>query len=80
MLKICCITGFGNYVYEAEDNEKWLAEKSKEMGVPDLQAATKLIASGELEELKEDSEFETTIYIKFSGCNPRFVSSRSQNI
>lgn len=67
-------------VYEAGDNEKWLAEKSKEMGVSDLQAATKLIASGEMEGLKGDSEFETTIYIKFSGRNPygydpRFVSN-----
>ena len=72
-------------VYEAGDNEKWLAEKAKEMGVSDLQAATKLIGSGEIEELKGDSEFETTIYIKFSGRNPygydpRFVSNSQVQI
>lgn len=72
-------------VYEAGENEKWLAEKSKKLGISDLQVAAKLIASGEMEELKGDSEFETTIYIKFSGQNPygyypRFVSSRSRDI
>lgn len=71
--------------YVAGDNEKWLAEKSKRMGIPDLQAAAKLIAGGQMEELKGDQEFETTIYIKYSGCNPfgfdpRFVSNQSFSI
>lgn len=70
--------------YEAGDNEKWLAEKSEEMGVSDLEAAAKLIANGKIKELKGDSEFETTIYIKFSGRNPygyypRFISNQSQS-
>lgn len=71
--------------YEAGENEKWLAEKSKEMGASDLQAATKLIASGDIKELKGDGEYETTIYVKFSGRNPygfdpRFVSHSSNKI
>jgi hypothetical protein len=70
-------------VYEAGENEKWLAEKSKKLGITELQAAAKLIASGEMEELKGDKEFKTTIYIKYSGNNPygfdpRFVSSESR--
>lgn len=68
-------------LFEPGDNEKWLAEKSEELGVPDLQAAEKLITSGEMKEIEAESEFETTIYIKFSGqnpygFNPRFVSNR----
>lgn len=72
-------------IYVAGENEKWLAEKSRKLGIPDLQAASKLIVNGEMEELKGDNEFETTIYVKFSGnnpygFNPRFVSSRSSTI
>lgn len=71
-------------VYEAGEKEKWLAEKVKELEIPDLQAAAKLIASGEMGEIEGGyEEFETTIYVKFSGRNPygfdpRFVSSRSR--
>lgn len=76
---------FNDPSYKPGENEKWLAEKSKKLGISDLQAAAKLIASGEMEELKGDSEVETTIYFKFSGqnqygYNPRFVSSRNSNI
>jgi len=72
-------------VYEMGENEKWLAERSKEMGIPDLQAATKLIAGDEMEGIEGHEEFETTIYVKFSGQNPfgygpRFISSRSRSI
>lgn len=76
---------FNDPSYQPGENEKWLAEKTKKLGISDLQAAAKLIASGDMEELKGDSEFETTIYIKLSGqnpygYNPRFVSSRNRNI
>jgi len=74
---------FNDPSYKPGENEKWLAEKSKEMGIPDMQAAVKLIANGEMKELKGDHEFETTIHIKYRGNNPfgydpRFVSSRSR--
>ncbi len=69
---------------EAGENEKWLEEKSKELGVTDLQAAAELIMSGEIEEdLEGRYEYETTIYININeqnGYNPRFVSNRSCNI
>jgi hypothetical protein len=72
-------------IYEAGENEKWLAEKSKKLGIPDLEAAAKLIASGVMEELKGDREIETTIRVKFSGnnpygYNPRFVSRRNYSL
>ncbi|MEL7565702.1 MAG: hypothetical protein AAGU27_12545 [Dehalobacterium sp.] len=55
------------------------------LAIPDMQAAAELLANGEMGELKGDSEFETTIYIKLSGQNPdsydpRFLSSRSRSI
>ena len=69
-------------VYEPGENEKWLAEKAKKLGIPDLQAAEKLIVSGEMCELNSKEESETTIYIKFNGqnadvYNPRFVYSNT---
>jgi len=69
-------------IYEAGEKETWLAKKSEEMEASHLQAAAKLIASGDMEELEGDSEFKTTIYIKISGCNPFgsdlcFVSNQS---
>jgi len=72
-------------IYEAGENEKWLAEKATEMGITELQAATKMIACGELKGIAGDEEYETTIYIELSGSNPdgfnpRFVSSRSRDI
>jgi hypothetical protein len=76
---------FNDPGYEPGANEKWLAEKPKELGIPDMQAAAKLIASGEIEEIEGRYEFETIIYINNSGenphgMNPRFVSSRSRDI
>jgi hypothetical protein len=72
-------------IYKASENEKWIAEKSKELKISDLEAATKLIACGEMGELKGDREIETTIRVKFNGNNPygydpRFESSRSRDI
>ncbi|NLV22279.1 MAG: hypothetical protein GXY49_09875 [Syntrophomonadaceae bacterium] len=69
---------FNDSGYEPGENEKWLIEKSNKMGMPDMQAAAKLVKNGEMKELKGDSNFETTIYIKFNGqkadsYNPRFV-------
>ncbi len=71
---------FNDPIYEPGDNEKWLAEKSQEMGISDMQAAAQLIANGEMQELTSNREFETTIYIKYRGnnpfsYNPRFVSN-----
>jgi len=75
---------FEHPAYEPGENEKWLVEKSKELGVTDLQAATELIMSGEIEEdLEGRYEYETTIYVDVSGqngYNPHFVSNRSRNI
>jgi len=72
-------------VFEAGENEKWLAEKAKDLGIPDLQAAAKLLASGEMAEIEGDYEFETTMCIKAGGksprgLNPQFVSSRGRSI
>lgn len=72
-------------VFEAGENEKWLAEKAKELGIPDLQAAARLLASGEIAEIAGEYEFETRMFIKAGGKNPRglnpqFVSSRSRSI
>lgn len=69
---------FNDPGYEPGKNEKWLIEKSKKMGMPDMQAAAILVKNGEMKELRGDSNFETTIYIKFNGqkadsYNPRFV-------
>ncbi len=66
-------------------NEKWLAEKAKKLGLPDVEAASQLISSGKMDEIEGDREFETTLYIKYSGHNPygnepRFVSNRSRSI
>lgn len=71
-------------VYEAGENEKWLAEKAKEMGISDLPAAAKLISSGGMNELNSKEENETTIYIKLNGqnsdsYNPRFASSSTRS-
>jgi hypothetical protein len=73
---------FNDPGYEPGENEKWLVEKSNKMGMPDMQAAAKLIKNGEMKELKGDSIFETKIYIKFDGqkadsYNPRFVFSNT---
>ena len=76
---------FHDSLYEPGENEKWLAEKSQELGIPEMQAAAKLLANGEMEEIEGRYEFETIIYINNSGenphgMNPRFVSSRSRDI
>lgn len=76
---------FNDPSYRPGVKENWLAEKSKELGIPDLQAAAKLIANGEIAELKGDRELDVTIRIKFSGnnpygYNPRFVSSQSRDL
>lgn len=72
-------------VYEAGENEKWLADKAMELGVPDLQAAADLISRGKMGGIAGADEFETIIYVKFSGRNPygydpRIVTNRSRNI
>ncbi len=76
---------FHDSLYEPGENEKWLAEKSQELGIPEMQAAAKLLANGEMEEIEGRYEFETIIYINNSGenphgMNPRFVSIRSRDI
>ncbi len=71
---------FNDPGYEPGENEKWLAEKAKELEIPELQAAAELIASGEMEELEGDHEYETTMYIKAGSQNPQFLSSRSRDI
>ncbi|MFZ7103156.1 MAG: hypothetical protein ACOWWO_10960 [Peptococcaceae bacterium] len=72
-------------VYEVGDKENRLAELAEEMGVGDLQAAAKLITSGEMEQITGDSEFETKIYVKLSSpapydYNPAFVSFQRHDI
>lgn len=69
-------------VYVAGENEKWLAEKMKEMGLSDLEAAAELIASGDMVGLPGRRESETILYIELNGqnpesYNPRFVSSNT---
>ncbi|GEM_PF-2346592 len=76
---------FNDSGYEPGVNEKWLAEKSKELGISDMQAAARLVTNGEIEELKGDREYKSTIHIKFAGQNPygldpRFVSNLSFDI
>lgn len=69
-------------VYVAGENEKWLAQKAKEMEVSDLEAAVQLIASGEMIGLDNNRESETTLYIQLKdqsseNYNPRFVTSNT---
>lgn len=70
-------------VYQAGDRENWLEAQAKELGLPELEAATRLIASGDMAEIEGVLEFETTIRVDPDGprgFNPQFVSSRSREI
>lgn len=61
---------FEHPAFEPGENEKWLEEKSKELGVPDLQAAAELIMSEEIEDdLEGRYEYETIICINLSEQN-----------
>lgn len=69
-------------VYKPGENEKWLAEKAKERGISDLQAAAELIAGGEMNSLYSKNESETTLYLQLNGqnredYNPQFVASNT---
>lgn len=66
-------------VYEAGDSENWLSAKARELGVPELEAAARLTATGAISELKGEWSFVTTIRVEpdsRGGLNPRFVSSQ----
>lgn len=70
-------------VYEAGDNERWLEAQAKKLGVTELEAAARLIASGGMAEIKGAFEFETTIRVDADGprgLNPQFVRSRRRQI
>lgn len=71
---------FTDPIYTPGDKETWLANKSEELGLSPLETAEKLIASGEIEALKEDEEFKTVLYVNLEenpdGYHPRFVSQR----
>lgn len=74
---------FEHPTYEPGENEKWLLEKSEELGIADLQVAEEFIMSGEIaEELEASYEYEITIYVDINenGYNPRFVSNNSRSI
>lgn len=76
---------FNDASYQPGVNENWLAAKSKELGIPELEAAAKLVASGEIDEIAGRYEFETTIRIDTGeqssrGLNPQFSFSRHREI
>lgn len=71
--------------YEPGENEKWLAEKAKELGLSDLEAAAKLIAENKMDGIKGKKEYETTLVYMMKGTvpadyAPRVVFSRSRSI
>jgi len=72
-------------IYEAGENEKWLAAKAEELGTSDLQAAAQLLASGKMEGIEGSHEYETTLVVNLNGANPngynpRFLSNQSRYI
>lgn len=70
-------------VHTAGDNEKWLEAQAAKLGVPELEAAARLTASGDMAEIGGVSEFQTTIRVDAAGprgLNPQFVQSRSRGI
>ncbi len=76
---------FNHPSYKPGENEKWLDAKAKEMGISDMQAAAQLLASGEMAELQDGSEYETKMHIKLDrqkpdSYAPQFVSSYSRSI
>jgi hypothetical protein len=76
---------FEDPTYAPGENENWLNEKAKQLGVSDIQAATQLTVNGEIAELEGDEELEITIRIALSGnnpygYNPRIVASQSRGV
>lgn len=71
--------------YAPGENEKWLAEKAKELGISDLEAAAKLIAENKMDGINGEKEYETTLVYKMKGTvpadyAPRVVFSRSRSL
>lgn len=71
--------------YAPGENEKWLAEKAKELGLSDLEAAAKLIAENKMDGIKGEKEYETTLVYLMKNTvpadyAPRVVFSRSRSI
>lgn len=71
--------------YEPGENEKWLAKKANELGLPDLQAAAKLIADNKMDGMEGTVEYETTMVYNMKYTSPydyapRFIFSRSRSI
>lgn len=67
------------------ENEKWLAEKAKELGLSDLEAAAKLIAENKMDGIEGSEEYETTLVYMMKNTvtadyAPRIVFSRSCSI
>ncbi|GEM_PF-4292220 len=66
--------------YEAGENERWLEEKSRELGTDDLQTAAALIAGGKMEGIEGDLGFETVIKAGGPrGLSPQFVSNHGRD-
>ena len=53
-------------VYEAGEYEKWLAEKAQEMDIEALEAAHKLIVSGQISELLAQKMIWSFNILKFN--------------
>jgi hypothetical protein len=76
---------FAHPSYAPGENEKWLAEKAKELGLADLEAAAKLIAENKMDGINGEKEYETTLVYMMKGTvpadyAPRIVFSRSRSI
>ncbi len=71
--------------FASGENEKWLAKKAKELGLPDLEAAAKLIAENKMDGIEGEKEYETTlVYMRKDTSStdyaPRVVFSRSRSL
>lgn len=71
--------------YAPGENEKWLAEKTKELGLADLEAVAKLIAENKMDGINGEKEYETTLVYMMKGTvpadyAPRIIFSQSRNL
>ncbi len=76
---------FAHPSYIPGENEKWLAEKAKELDLSDMEAAAKLIAENKMDGIKGAKEYETTLVYMMKNTvpvdyAPRVVFSRSRSI
>lgn len=69
-------------IYEMGENERWLAQKAEMLGIDELEAAARLVANGQIDELNSSEEIETMVYIsndelESDHYNPKFVYKKT---